>query len=45
MSHLELLSASLQMNFDPIDFIAKTTTVLAIFAVWNVPALFNLIWP
>jgi hypothetical protein len=33
------------MNFDIADFIIKLLTTLAIFAVWNVPALFNLIWP
>jgi hypothetical protein len=31
--------------FDPIDFLVKLITTLAIFAVWNVPALFELIWP
>jgi hypothetical protein len=33
------------MNFDITDFLVKTATVLAIFAVWNVPAIFELIWP
>jgi hypothetical protein len=33
------------MHFDPIDFVIKTVTVLAVFALWNVPALFELIWP
>jgi hypothetical protein len=43
--HLELSSTSLQMHFDPIDFLVKLITTLAVFAVWNVPALFDLIWP
>jgi hypothetical protein len=43
--HLEPLSASLPMHFDPIDFLVKLLTTLAVFAVWNVPALFDLIWP
>jgi len=33
------------MNFDPIDFLVKLLTTLAVFAIWNVPALFDLIWP
>jgi hypothetical protein len=43
--HLELSFTSHQMHFDPIDFLIKTVTVLAVFAIWNVPALFDLIWP
>jgi hypothetical protein len=41
----EPLFTSHQMHFDPIDFLVKLITTLAIFAVWNVPALFDLIWP
>jgi len=33
------------MNFDITDFIVKLLTTLAVFAIWNVPALFDLIWP
>jgi hypothetical protein len=31
--------------FDPIDFLIKLITTLAVFAVWALPSLFDLIWP
>jgi hypothetical protein len=33
------------MNFDIADFIIKLITTLAVFAVWALLSLFDLIWP